>query len=163
MNEVELAYRTAPLVADYLRAAAGVGLTVVPLVVMDPAWPVDIGLVALLVMFLSFLVQTWRRQHTRVLLAPSGVALVQPAERRLAWSELEGLRLRWFGSRRQGRGWLELELSGEGRRLVISSNLDRFEMVVKAALDAAHANGVVLDPPTRANVDALLRGPARAA
>ena len=163
LNEVELAYRTAPLVADYLRAGAGIALTVTPLVLMEPAWPVIIGLIALLVMFAGFLVQTWHRQHTRVLLAPSGVALDGRAEQRLAWSELEGLRLRWFGSRRQGRGWLELELSGNGRRLVISSALHQFEAVVAAAFKAARAKGIVLDSPTLANINALLNRPAATA
>lgn len=157
LGEVELAYRTAPLIADYLRAGAGIGLTVIPLVVMEPAWPVVLGLIALLVMFVSFLAQTWRRQHTRVRLAPSGVALARGVEQRLAWSELQELRLRWFGSRRQGRGWLELELSGDGRRLVISSALHQFETVVTAAFNAARTKGIVLDSPTRANIDALLK------
>ena len=40
MAEVELSYRMAPLVADYLRGAAGLALTSVPLIAFDPAWPV---------------------------------------------------------------------------------------------------------------------------
>lgn len=163
VSQVELAYRTAPLVADYLRAAAGIGLCAIPLATMQPVWPVALVLAGLLVMFGGFLAQTWRRQHTRVLLAPSGVALSGRPERRLAWTELKGLRLRWFGTRRQGRGWLELELSGNGRRLVISSALQQFEAVVAAACKAARANGIALDAPTAANIDALLRRPAAAA
>lgn len=162
MSEVELAYRTAPLVADYLRAAAGIGLSGIPLATMQPVWPVALGLTGLLVMFVGFLAQTWRRQHTRVLLTLSGVALSGRPERRLAWTALKGLRLRWFGTRRQGRGWLELELSGDGRRLVISSALQQFEAVVGAACKAARANGIVLDSSTAANIDALLQHPAAA-
>jgi hypothetical protein len=157
---VVLAYRKAPLLADYLRAGAGLGLASLPLVAMQPAWPIAIGLVALVALFIVFLAQTWRRQRARVTLAPDGIALVDGTERHLAWQELDGLRLRWFGSRRQGRGWLELELHGAGQRLVLTSALDGFDSVVAEAVHAAHANDVPLEPATHANVAALL---ARAA
>ena len=78
---------------------------------MTPSWPVTFGLVVLIALFVGFLVQTWRRQHSRVLLVPTGVAVIGDGQRRLAWRDLEGLRLRWFGSRGQGRGWLELDSS----------------------------------------------------
>lgn len=154
--EVELSYRMAPLVGDYLRGAAGLALTTVPLIAFDPAWPVMVGLTALTAMFAVFLVQTWRRQHVRVLLGPSGVALVDHAQRRLAWNRLERLRLRWFGSRRQGKGWLELELAGDGQRLVLSSALEGFDRVVAMAVAAARDNDVALEPATSANIQALL-------
>ena len=76
-REVELAYRTVPLLADYFRGWAGLGLAALPLVTMTPSWPVALGLVALIALFLVFLVQTWRRQHSRVIAgARAGVALI---------------------------------------------------------------------------------------
>lgn len=155
-DEVTLAYRKAPLVADYFRAGSGLALATVPLVAMEPAWPIAIGLVALIALFMVFLVQTWRRQHARVSLAPGGISLVDGTERRLAWQELDALRLRWFGSRRQGRGWLELELHGGGQRLVLTSALEGFDGVVAEAVHAAQANEVQLEPATQANVADLL-------
>jgi hypothetical protein len=153
---VDLAYRPIPLAADYLRACAGLALAGIPLVAADPAWPVGLGLLALVVLFLVFLAQTWRRQRSRVRLSADGVALLAGAERRLAWRDLDALRLRWFGSRRQGRGWLELELRGGGERLVVTSALERFDAVVAEAVHAARDNGLPLEPSTRANVEALL-------
>jgi hypothetical protein len=156
---VDLAYRTAPLVADYLRGCAGLALAGIPLVATDPAWPVGLGLVALVALFLVFLAQTRQRQRSRVRLSAGGVAVLAGAERRLAWRDLDALRLRWFGSRRQGKGWLELELRGGGERLVLTSALERFDAVVAKAVHAARDNGLPLEPSTRANVEALL-GPA---
>jgi hypothetical protein len=154
---VELAYRTAPLVADYFRAGAGLLLAAAPLAATEPAWPVRLGLVALIALFLVFLAQTWQRQRSRVRLAPGGISLVGPAEQRLAWRELDALRLRWFGSRRQGKGWMELELrGGGGQRLVLTSALQRFDDVVAESVQAARDNGLPLEPSTRANVEALL-------
>ena len=156
-GEVELVYRTLPMVADYCRGWAGLGLTALPLFTMQPTWPVALGLMGLVALFTGFLIQTWRRRRARVVLAPSGIALIQGRERHMAWRDLEGLRLRWFGSRRQGRGWLELELRGGGTRLVMTSALDRFDDVVAEAVQAANDRGLPLEPATRANVEALLR------
>jgi hypothetical protein len=153
---LDLAYRTAPLVADYARAGAGLALAGVPLVAADPAWPVRLGLLALVALFLVFLAQTRQRQRSRVRLSAGGLALVAGAERRLAWRDLAALRLRWFGSRRLGKGWLELELRGGGEHLVVTSALERFDAVVAAAVRAARDNGLPLEPSTRANLEALL-------
>jgi hypothetical protein len=155
-GDVELTYRNLPLLADYLRGWAGLSLATLPLLTMRPSWPVGFGLVALIGLFIGFLLQTWRRQHSRVVLAPTGVAVIRGEERELAWRDLDRLRLRWFGSRRQGRGWLELELRGGGVRLVMTSALDRFDDVVAEAVHAANDRGLPLEPATRANVEALL-------
>ena len=154
--EVELAYRRLPLLADYFRGWAGLGLAALPLITMTPSWPVTLCLLVLIGLFVGFLVQTWRRQHSRVLLLPTGVSVIGDGQRRLAWRDLDGLRLRWFGSRGQGRGWLELELRGGGVRLVVTSALDRFDDVVAEAVQAANDRGLPLEPITRANVEALL-------
>ena len=41
--EVELAYRRLPLLADYFRGWAGLGLAALPLITMAPSWPVTLG------------------------------------------------------------------------------------------------------------------------
>ncbi len=155
--EMELAYRRLPMLADYCRGWAGLGLAALPLIAMSPTWPVTLGLLALMALFLVFLIQTWRRQRSRILLAPTGLAVSGGGQRRLDWRDLDGLRLRWFGSRKFGRGWLELELRGGGERLVLTSALDQFDEVVAQAVQAANDRGVDLEPTTRANVEALLK------
>jgi hypothetical protein len=156
-DAVELTYRGTPILTDYLRASAGLLLSAGPLVAVDPPWAVRLGLVALIGLFAAFLFQTWERQHARVRLSPAGVALLGRTERRIAWLELDGLRLRWFGPRRQGGGgWLELELRGAGERVVVTSALDRFDELVAEAADAARDRRVPLDPATQANLAALL-------
>ena len=154
---VELTYRRIPMLADYCRGWAGLILAAFPLVTLAPAWPVKLGLLGLMLLFLVFLIQTWRRQRSRVLLAPGGLSVAGDDQRRLAWRDLDGLRLRWFGSRNRGRGWLELELRGGGQRLVLTSALDQFDEVVAQAVQAANDRGLPLEPSTRANVAALLK------
>lgn len=155
-GEVELGYRRMPMLADYFRGGTGLGLSGLPLVTMQPSWPIGLALLALAGLFAGFLRQTWRRQHSRLRLAASGVALIGNDGRQVAWRELDGVRLRWFGTRRQGHGWLELELRGSGSRLVVTSALDRFDQVVADAVQAANDRGLRLEPATRANIEALL-------
>ena len=155
-GEVELAYRRVSMLADYFRGWAGLALSCLPLLTMRPTWPIGLGLIALSCLFVLFLWQTWRRQHSRLRLDRSGVALLGSEVRQVAWRDLDGLRLRWFGTRRHGRGWLELELRGGGDRLVVTSALERFDLVVADAVQAANDRGLPLEPATRANVEALL-------
>jgi hypothetical protein len=156
-DAVELTYRGMPILTDYLRASAGLLLAAGPLVAVDPPWAVRLGLVALALLFAAFLFQTWERQHARVRLSSAGVALLGRTERRIAWPALDGLRLRWFGPRRQnGGGWLELELRGAGQRIVVTSALNRFDDLVAEAAQAAQAAQVPLDPATQANLAAFL-------
>ena len=75
-GEVELGYRRMPMLADYLRGWTGLGLSGLPLVTMQPSWPIGLALLALAGLFAGFLRQTWRRQHSRLRLAASGVALI---------------------------------------------------------------------------------------
>ena len=145
------------MLADYCRGWAGLALAAFPLIALTPTWPVQLGLLGLMALFLVFLVQTWRRRRSRVLLAPAGLSVAGDDRRRLAWRDLDGLRLRWFGSRNRGRGWLELELRGAGQRLVLTSALDQFDEVVAQAVRAANDRGLDLEPSTRANVAALLK------
>ncbi|MEK0085933.1 hypothetical protein [Benzoatithermus flavus] len=157
-DAVELAYRKPSLLADYLRAIGGLVLTLLPLALFDPPWPVRLGLVALAALFTAFLVQTRQRHQTRLRLTPEGIARVGRPRQQVTWQELDHLRLRWFGPRRAGGngGWLELELRGGSKRLVITSALDRFEDVLADAVDAAARKGLPLEPATRANVVAAL-------
>jgi hypothetical protein len=160
---LELAYRKPPLVADYARAAGGLLLALLPLLLLQPPWPVQVGLAGLVLLFAAFLCETRQRHRARLLLTPESVALLGQPGQAVPWAELERLRLRWFGARRPGAaggaGWLELELAGGGGRLVVTSALERFEDVLAEAVDAAEHRGLVLEPATRANIEAVLGRP----
>ncbi len=165
-NAVELRYLASSIWADLARAAGGLALSLVPLAAGGPPWPVSLGLLALAALFAVFLVQSWRRGRSLVRLSEDGVALLSGGgARQLAWRDLGHLRLRWFGPRRRGAGWLDLELrgSGSGERLSFTSGLAGFEQLLERAVLAADRNGVELEPVTRANlaeVRAVVRGPA---
>lgn len=164
-DDLELAYRRRAIFADLARGAGGLALVLWPLGALSPAWPVAFGLAALGGLFAVFLFQTWRRAQLRVRLGDEGIAVSGPRPRRLRWRELRSLRLRWFGPRRSGAGWLDLELAGDGERIALTSTLEGFEEVLERAVAAAERNGVALEPVTRANLAAwrgrAARGPLR--
>lgn len=167
-GNIELVYRTGPLLADYGRALVGLALGLAPLVLLQPPLAIQLVLGLLVLLFGAFLLQTWRRQRTAVRLSPTGITLADRAgrdmaSRELAWRDLECLRLRYYGSRYHDRGgWLELQLAGGGRRFRLTSALTDFDRVATAAARAAARNDLPLDPTTRVNLDLLLGRSRRA-
>ncbi len=141
---------------DYLRAGLGLALTLGPLVLV----PVDavlgwmFGAVAAL-MAIHGLRTIWR--HLAAIECGDDIlALRAPVTRRLAWSDLGGLRLRYFSTRRdRDRGWMQLILKGSGVALRIDSTLPGFEEIVRRAAAAAVAAGLPLSSATRRNLESL--------
>ncbi len=141
---------------DYLRAGLGLALTSGPLVLVPVhavlAWM--FGAVGVL-MVIHGLRTIWR--HLAVIECGDDVLVFRaPVTRRLAWSDLGELRLRYFSTRRdRDRGWMQLILKGDGVALRIDSTLPGFEDIVRRALKAAAAADLPLSGATRRNLESL--------
>ncbi|HEV2677721.1 MAG TPA: hypothetical protein VGV37_24535 [Aliidongia sp.] len=147
-------YPTRSLVEDYARGAAGLVFLAIALVPMHWALHLVFGLVAALL--LSFGVRTILRGRSRIVLDEAGIAVVGPMGKRLAWTALDGLKLRYFSTRRdRKRGWMELTLTGPGIKLAIESQVEGFETIVRQAAAAAKRRGLTVDPSTEGNLAAL--------
>ena len=147
-------YPTRNLLEDYARGAAGLVFLAIALVPMHWVLHLLFGLVA--VLLLSFGVRTILRGRSRVVLDDSGIAVVGPLGRRLTWTALDGLKLRYFSTRRdRKRGWMELTLRGAGAKLAIESQIEGFENIVRAAAAAAIKRGLTVDASTEGNLAAL--------
>ncbi len=151
-----LGYPVGALWPDYGRAALGLTLSVAPM----PWVPADsfgnwlLALLALL--FGGFALMTWVKQRTTVRINPTGIVADGPLGRRIDWSRLERLALRFYSTRKErAHGWMQLKLSGGGATITIDSNLDRFSLVAARAARAAAENALALDPTTLANLEAL--------
>lgn len=167
-------YATRHLIADYGRSGLGLIATAGPLALvpgMIPAFSVVFAVAAM--GFAAYGARTGLRHTTRLMVDDRGVALLNAVgrrgtHRRLAWDQLDLLRLTYYAPRRRGReptggrwhehGWLQLTLAGEGRRIKVDSSLERFSDFLRLALDRADARGVAVDQTTRANLDALGMG-----
>ncbi len=149
-------YPAGALAADYARAALGLVLTAPPLALVAMN-PVLTGVFAALVaLFAVFAAGTLLRQLGPVELDESGIAVAGPWPRRLDWTALERMSLRWFAARRDKRGgFMQLVLRGKGRRLALDSRIDGFEAIAAAAATAAQQRGLALGETTLANLAAL--------
>ena len=87
-----------------------------------------------------------------------GIRLRGPIPKSIRWSELSGLRLRYFSARRdRERGWMQLVLKGSKSTLRVESTLAGFGDIVARAAEAAAAAGLNLSPATLGNLERLRR------
>ena len=146
-------YDMAELGGDYARGAAGLALTLLPLLLLPMHWIVAVVFGAAALVFLAFLARTWLRHRSVIEADDQGIVAHGPLGVRIAWRDLSGLRLRYFSVRRdRQRGWMQLELRGGGRSLKIESTISGFEEIATLAHDAAVAKGLKLDDSSQANL-----------
>ena len=159
-------YHRRTLLADHVRALAGVAVCALPLLALEVAFAVACVLAAIGALFAAFGLRTWQRQLTVVELSPQGIATCGPLARRIAWRELSAMKLAFYSMRRRrsssesveaaaSRGWMELKLAGPHGRIALDSSLQDFDAVVAAAAAAAGTRRLKLSTVTRANLDAM--------
>jgi hypothetical protein len=150
-------YPVATLYGDYIRAAVGLVLTAGPLLLLDLTRGVALVLALLCLLFAWFGARTVLRHLSRVELSDNAVALRGPITRRVAWADLERLRLAYYAPRRaHDRGWLQLTLrSSDGVEIRLDSTLAGFAKVLDQASRAAAAKALRVDAATQANLAAL--------
>ncbi len=150
-------YPISALYADYLRAAFGLALTAGPLVLLDLAEVVAVPLGVLGLLFAWFGTRTALRHLSRVELSANAIALCGPVSRRLAWDELERMKLAYYAPRRSpDDGWMQLTLrSKNGCSIQLDSTLAGFDQILGQASRAARARDLSLDGATHANLAAL--------
>jgi len=150
-------YAVSSLIFDYLRAGVGLAMTAGPLLFADPSATAAYVLAALALLFAIYGGRTVARQMTTIEHTASGLQRQRPGYADLAWSELAGVSLRYYSTRRDRRkGWMQLRLRGAAnQRIHIDSTLGGFEEIAVAAARAARARGIELDEATRGNLAAL--------
>jgi hypothetical protein len=152
-----LRYPIATLYADYLRAGLGLALTAGPLLLLDLADGIALVLAALALLFAWFGVRTVLRQLSRVELSGNAIAVHGPFSRRVAWADLEHMKLAYYAPRRsRDQGWLQLTLRAtDGGAIQVDSTLPEFDQVLDKASRAARDKALPLDAATCANLAAL--------
>ena len=159
-----LRYQRSALRGDYIRT--GIGIAVCALGVAL-AWGATVVVAIFAVAGLFFLIfglRTMVRHRTEIHLTDDGIrrsiALGGTPEggwvRALAWTDLRGLRLRYYSTRRdRSGGWMQLTLLGGQGRLSLDSTVEGFDRIVRAAAEAARNNDVALNSTTMTNMTAL--------
>jgi hypothetical protein len=148
------------LVTDYLRALAGLAVGVAVLAAVPPSFAILGVFGSVTLLFAYFGLRTLNRQFLRLAISEEGLVASGFGSRALSWQALEGLRLRFYGTRREGRrgrggGFMQLKLRAEGISLTLESTLEGFEAVTRRAAEAARRNGLALDAASATNLGEL--------
>jgi hypothetical protein len=109
-------------------------------------------------LFAIFTIRTAIRQRLRIAADAEGLhmRIIGGWVRSLKWDEVEGVRLRYFSTRRNRQGgWMTLTLRGGGRRMAIDSYVDDFDALIRRAAQAASSRHLALDATTISNFAAL--------
>jgi hypothetical protein len=155
-------YPSRALIGAYGRAGVGLVLTVVPLAAVPVDLAALVALGTLATVFAAYGGHTLLRHATRIVVDDERIRAVGPIGAVVAWSDLTGLRLKYYSTRRDGRnGWHQLDLEGPGRTLTIESSLGGFGEIVARAVRAADRRGLELSPTTRSNLAPWGLAPAR--
>jgi hypothetical protein len=160
-----LGYPGSAMLGDYLRAAAGLVPTAAILATVRVSVAAATVLAGAAALFLFFGIRTALRHATRVELSEAVLRAAGPLARSIAWSELDGIKLAYYSTRRdRGDGWMELELRAGRSALRLDSRIEGFARLVERAARAAIARGLPLDAATAANLRSLgIGSPAAAA
>ena len=150
---------TYPLIAvlgDYFRAVLGIGISIVPLVLVTSKPIITYAFIAMIVVFIGFGLRTVMRHKTRIEVDDEAIAVNLPSRRRIVWSDLGFLRLKYFSTRRNRKGgWLQMTMIGAGQRITVDSKIAGFRDLLDRATRAAAENGVELDETSLANMEAI--------
>ena len=149
-------YPASAMIGDYLRAAAGL-VPAGAIFATTPVAPVPATVLGgFAIVFGIFGVRTALRHNTSVEMTDAEIRAHGLVARRIAWAELERLRLAYFSTRRDRKsGWMQLQLSGGGGKLSLDSRIAGFGEVVRRAADAAAENHLRVSEATAANLEAL--------
>jgi hypothetical protein len=151
-------YPARALAGDYIRAVAGLalGLGVLLSTPLSPAIVTIFGSWSALFGYFAF--RTVQRNVTRVAVTDTEIRDVGLRTRVMAWADLQWLKLRYFGTKRQERaqgGFMQLKLKGGGRSFTYDSGMEGFDHVAWRAAKAIRDNGFSMDPTSAGNLLSL--------
>jgi hypothetical protein len=154
-------YPASAMAGDYLRAAAGLGPTLLILGTVSVGSVAAVVLGGFAAIFGAFLIRTALRHGTSLELSDTELRAVGLQHATIRWAALDRMRLAFYSTRRDRKsGWMQLELGAGRSRLSLDSRLDGFERLARHAALAAAERDLELSEATAANLQALgIRAP----
>ena len=149
-------YPHSAIVADYVRASAGIILTLAPLAAVPVTTIAGSVLSVLAALFFLFAARTWIRSRTSVALSEEGLEISGLRHKMIPWQGVTSLELRYFATKRdRSQGWMQLTLKSAKVTIKLESNLEGFEKIVRAAAHTATLRGLSLSSSTIENLRSL--------
>lgn len=154
-------YSIRAVAGDYARSVAGLAFALAALAGLGfelgvAAWLL-VGLGALCV---ALAARTAVRQTTVVAMDDRALerryAGLPLATTRIAWDDVRDVRLRFYPTNRdRTKGWMQLVLAADGRRVAIDSTIDGFADLAERAADSAARRSLTLSVATMENLAAM--------
>ncbi len=149
-------YPPSALVGDYLRAAAGFFPTIAVLAIGPVGTVSGTMLGGFAALFAVFGLRTALRHCTSIEVTETALQSSGLLHASIWWNKLDGMKLSYFSTRRDGRGgWMQLKLRAGWSILRVDSRVQGFSELVVASAKAAEMRRLPLDPATSANLQAL--------
>ena len=146
------------LAGDYVRALAGLAVGLGVLLSAPPSTVTVAIFGSWTALFGYFACRTVQRSMTRVAITETEIRSAGFRTHVMAWRDLQRLKLRYFGTKRQSRtqgGFMQLKLKGRGPSLTYDSGLDGFDYVTWRAAKAIRENGLSVDETSAGNLLSL--------
>ena len=152
-TEARFHYPVSNLWPDYLRAALGFGLTLLPMpYAINGNILVMIIVFGLSALFLSFGISTFIRQKSVVATSDQGIWIEGPRSKAIKWDEVSEVDLRFFSTRKdREKGWLQMKISGPNTKIKADSNLDDFDGLLQTVVKAIARHDLTVSPIGREN------------
>ncbi len=151
-------YPLTSLYGDYLRTLIGLVFLGVPFYFSLGNLFMTIVFGSLTLLFVIFGVRTGIRHVITIETSQQGIASVGPLGKRIAWSNIAKIDLKYFSTSRDKKskdGWMQMKICDASRCLKMESNLEGFEQIVSQAATAAFRNGAVMSETTVENLTAM--------
>ena len=149
-------YPAKVLIADDLRAAAGLAVSVGILSVARLPNVLTYIFAALTALFAAFALRTILRHLTALEGSDTGVRTTGPGGGSIDWEELQDLRLRYYSTRRdRENGWMHLKIKGRHATVRVDSSIEGFDRIVERTAAEAARRRIQVGDLTRSNWAAM--------
>ena len=156
-------YPGAVVARAYARSAAGLGATILPLLVLEPAFWLSAVLWFGAALFLVYLARSVALHTTRVVLDEDGIRTEGLFGVSVPWDALRAVSLNYYTTHSdRSQGWIELVVRGPDGTIRLESSLEGFTQIAACVAREALRRDCTLDERTRTHLEVLGIVPARA-
>ncbi len=150
-------YPLTGLYGDYLRSLIGLGFMGTPFYFTLGNLFLMVVFGSLTGLFLVFGIRTGIRQLTVIETSPEGIAAVGPLGRRIAWSDVTKVDLKYFSTKRgkTNDGWMQLKICDGSGCLKMESTLNDFDKIAALTATAAFNCSAEMTETTMENFTAM--------
>lgn len=149
-------YSRAVIAKAYAASAIGLGVTLLPLALLEPISPLSAVLLVVAGLFLVYLAKAVALHAGRLAVDDDGIRIEGPFGARIDWDDLRAMQLNYYTTRNdRSQGWFQLVVKGSSGTVRIESSLEGFTQIAARAAAQALRRGHRLGERTRTHLAIL--------